>query len=80
MREDPDKLIRRERALIVAVEEEGVGEAEAGGAAGEEEAEVGMPVTGLQRTRTKLRGAITTGSGVMTRRWQGEARHPRRRW
>jgi len=47
VREDPNRPIRRERAQVVVVEGEGVGEAEAGGMVGEAEAEAGMPMTGL---------------------------------
>ena len=43
----------------------------------EAETEVGMPVTGLPKTRTKPRGAITTGNEVMTRRWQRQGHHLR---
>jgi len=39
-----------------------------------EEAGAGVetPAIGQSRTRTKLRGAITTGSEVTTKRWRGE--------
>jgi len=68
---DPDRIVRRQRAQVVVVEEGGVGAAGAGDMA--EEAEAEMPVTELPRIGTKLRGEITTGSEVMTRRWQGQA-------
>ena len=77
-REDPDRLVRWGRAqvavAVVAVEEAG---AEVVDMVEEGEVEAGTPVTGLSRTRTKLRGATTTGNGVMTRRWRGEGRHLR---
>ena len=80
-REDPERVIRRERVQIVAVEEGGVEVVEVvevvdlveeavDGAA----VVVGTPVTGQLRTRTKLPGAITIGSEVTTRRWRGEGR------
>ena len=81
------KVIRRKRAQAVVAEDGGVGVAEAGDieagdmveeGEGEGEGEVGIPVTGLSRTRTRLQEAITTGSEVMKRRWQGEDRHLRR--
>ena len=74
------KVIRRKRAQAVVAEDGGVGGAEAGDIeAGDmvEEGEVGIPVTGLSRTRTRLQEAITAGSEVMTRRWQGEGHHLR---
>ena len=71
-KEDPDRLIRRGKTQVVVVEEGGVGAAEV-----VEEAGAETPVTGLRRTRIKLRGAITTGNGVMTRRWRGRDRRPR---
>ena len=42
---------------------------EEGGVQGE------MLVKGSSKTRTKLRGAITTGSGATTRRWRERDRH-----
>lgn len=62
----------------MAVEEGGVGAAGAGGVVEEGEGKAGIPVRGPSRTRTKLRGAITTGSEVMTRRLRGQAHHLRR--
>lgn len=72
-REDPDRIMRWQKAQVVAVEGGGVGATGAGDM--EEEAEVEMPVTELPRIGTKLRGAIITGSEVMTRRWRGQAPH-----
>ena len=65
-REGPGRVIRRERAQVVAVAVEG----------GVEGVEVGTLATGLSRTRTKLRGATTTGNEVMTRRWRRRGHHP----
>lgn len=73
-KEDPDKGTERQRSQVVVVEEEGVG---AGDMPEEGEGEAGILVRGPSRTRTRLRGEITTGSGVMTRRWREEAHHPR---
>lgn len=70
----PDRVIERQRSQVVVVEEEG---AEAGDMAEEVEGEAGILVRGPLRTGTKLRGAITTGSGVMIRRWREGAHHPR---
>jgi len=72
-REDPDRIMRQQKAQVVAVEEGGVGEAGAGDMAEEAEGEAGMPVTELRRIGTNLRGAITTGNEAMTRRWRGQA-------
>lgn len=78
-REDPDRVTRRERGPVVAAEG-GAGAAEGAEVVDpveEAEAGAGMPVTELSRTRTKLRGAITTGNGVTTRRWRRQGRHLR---
>ena len=78
-REDPGRVIRRERAQVVAVAVEGgvEGVEVADMAEGEEvEVEVGTLATGSSRTRTKLRGATTTGNEVMTRRWRRRGHHP----
>lgn len=72
-REDPDKVIRQERAQVVVVEG-GEAEVEAVVLVEEAEAEARGPAIGQSRTRTKLRGAITTGSEVTTKRWRGEGR------
>ena len=76
-KEDLDRVIKRQRSRAVVVEEEGAEAAEVGDMGEEAEVEAGIPVRGPSRTRTKLRGVTTTGSGVMTRRWQGQAHHPR---
>ena len=77
-REDQDRTIRgRARVAAVVVEEGGAGEVEAVDPVEEAGVEVGTPVTGRSKTRTKLRGAITTGSEATTRRWRGEGRHRR---
>lgn len=73
-KESLDRVIKRQRSRVVVVVVEGVEAAEAGDMA--EEVEAGIPVRGLPRTRTKLRGVTTTGSGVMTRRWRERAHHP----
>ena len=70
-RRDPGRFIRREKVRVVGVGGGGGGVAEVVDAVDvveEGEGEVGTPGTGLSRTRTKLRGAITTGNEVMTRR------------
>jgi len=46
-REDPDRVMRQQRAQVVAVEEGGVGAAGAGDMAEEAEGEAEMPVTEL---------------------------------
>ena len=76
-KEDPARVISRERvqAAVVAVEG-GVEVVDVVDVVEEEaEMEVGMPVTGLPKTRTKPRGAITTGNEVMTRRWRRQGHH-----
>jgi hypothetical protein len=72
-REDLDRLVRWQMAQAVAVEGGGVNAVEAVDVV--EEAEAGTSVTGLSRTSTKLRGVITTGNEVMTRRWRGQEHH-----
>ena len=69
-------VISRERvqAAVVAVEG-GVEVVDVVDVEEEAETEVGMPVTGLPKTRTKPRGAITTGNEVMTRRWRRQGHH-----
>jgi len=79
-REDPGRVIRWERAQVVAVEEGGVEAVEAVevvevvGLVEEAVAVAGTPATGQSRTRTKLPGAITIGNEVTIRRWRGEGR------
>jgi len=59
----------------VAVEEGGAEAVEAADMV--EEAEAGTPVTGLTRTRTKLRRAIIIGNEVTTGRWRRRVHHLR---
>ena len=73
-REDPDRVIRQGRTQVVVVEGGGAEAVEAVDLVEEAGAEAGTPAIGQSRTRTKLRGAITTGSEVTTKRWRGEGR------
>lgn len=78
----PDRVTRRGRAQVVAVdgggeaagEEEEVGVVEEGEGEGEGE----TPEKGLSRIKTKLQGVITTGNGATIRRWREEGHRQRK--